>query len=573
MDSASKYEVDVTTCCIQNVTVFMDRAEINRKLTVIAVSGTNEVLVQNLPSVIDKDSIRVTCFGKATIVEVAYKEKYIPVKVETEEELKIKEHEYVKIENSIKFLNSKKTHLLGRIHVAEKEKCLLERYRECISTNKNDTIANVLEEKNVKNLMDFLAIYKDRREKIIDTILPFKEELDAICGDIDVLKLDLYKLKAPQASEWKTTRCVSILLDVKEKGSVTLVVSYVVSNASWKPLYDVRAYNKDNTVQILYFANIKQNTGEDWEDAKLSLSTAMPSVGGSPPELQPQLLKIKQPVILVKRVKRKPKKPKTPPTPQYTSDEEKGVRRRCRRIVSSDDEEEVIESLYPEATLSESITSTNFEITRLATIQSDDVAHKVSIAQLDFSSELEYLTRPKAVTHAFLKIKAKNESRHSMLAGNANVFLDNNFITKSSLPSVSPMEEFEVALGADPAVKVTYNPLKKFEQKTGMISKAHVYNFHQQIEIKNTKSSPIKITIQDQCPKSNNEMIKVTLQEPDIKLINKKPTNEPEVIKNGNATLYTSDYKIEWVCDIAASETKKIDLRYQVEHPAGTVLA
>lgn len=75
----------------------------------------------------------MNCFGKATIVEVAYKEKDIPVKVETEEELKIKEHEYVKIENSIKSLNSKKTHLLGRIHVAEKEKCLLERYRECIS--------------------------------------------------------------------------------------------------------------------------------------------------------------------------------------------------------------------------------------------------------------------------------------------------------------------------------------------------------------------------------------------------------------------------------------------------------
>ncbi|XP_057307607.1 protein F37C4.5-like [Hydractinia symbiolongicarpus] len=156
-----------------------------------------------------------------------------------------------------------------------------------------------------------------------------------------------------------------------------------------------------------------------------------------------------------------------------------------------------------------------------------------------------------------------------MLAGDVNVFLDNNFITKSSLPSVSSMEEFEVALGADPAVKVTYNPLKKFEQKTGMISKAHMYNFHQQIEIKNTKSSPIKITIQDQCPRSTNEKIRVMLQEPDIKFHNKS-TRKPTVIKSGNATLYTNDYKIEWVCDIAASETKKIDLRYQVEHPVGT---
>ncbi len=36
---------------------------------------------------------------------------------------------------------------------------------------------------------------------------------------------------------------------------------------------------------MLYFGTIQQLTGEDWVDAKLSLSTAMPSVGGSPPEL------------------------------------------------------------------------------------------------------------------------------------------------------------------------------------------------------------------------------------------------------------------------------------------------
>ena len=38
--------------------------------------------------------------------------------------------------------------------------------------------------------------------------------------------------------------------------------------------------------QLFYFGKIKQSTGEDWNDACLSLSTAMPSVGGTPPELE-----------------------------------------------------------------------------------------------------------------------------------------------------------------------------------------------------------------------------------------------------------------------------------------------
>ena len=51
---------------------------------------------------------------------------------------------------------------------------------------------------------------------------------------------------------------------------------------------------------MLYYGLIKQSTGEDWLDAKLSLSTANPSIGGSVPELGVQLLKFKQPVIMRK---------------------------------------------------------------------------------------------------------------------------------------------------------------------------------------------------------------------------------------------------------------------------------
>ena len=49
-----------------------------------------------------------------------------------------------------------------------------------------------------------------------------------------------------------------------------------------------------NTLQVLYYGLIKQSTGEDWISAKLSLSTANPSIGGSVPELGEQLLKFKR---------------------------------------------------------------------------------------------------------------------------------------------------------------------------------------------------------------------------------------------------------------------------------------
>ena len=71
------------------------------------------------------------------------------------------------------------------------------------------------------------------------------------------------------------------------------------------------------------------------------------------------------------------------------------------------------------------------------------------------------------------------------------------------------MEEFDVSLGVDPSVKVTYKPVKKFQQRTGVISKSDITDFHQVIEIKNTKPQPVKILVTDQCPLPHSDKIKV----------------------------------------------------------------
>ena len=44
-----------------------------------------------------------------------------------------------------------------------------------------------------------------------------------------------------------------------------------------------------------YYGLIKQSTGEDWENANISLSTAQPSIGGSAPSLPTRLIRFKRP--------------------------------------------------------------------------------------------------------------------------------------------------------------------------------------------------------------------------------------------------------------------------------------
>lgn len=78
---------------------------------------------------------------------------------------------------------------------------------------------------------------------------------------------------------------------MEEPGKVELYITYQVYCAAWKPCYDIRASSaeeeEDNgaSVQLCYYGLVEQNTGDDWKDCDIVLSTCSASLGGSPPPL------------------------------------------------------------------------------------------------------------------------------------------------------------------------------------------------------------------------------------------------------------------------------------------------
>lgn len=69
------------------------------------------------------------------------------------------------------------------------------------------------------------------------------------------------------------------------------------------------------------------------------------------------------------------------------------------------------------------------------------------VATVDLKPTFEYDTVPKLAQHAFLRAIVTNNSRYPFLAGPANVFLDQSYVTETTLNSVSPKEEFSCSLG------------------------------------------------------------------------------------------------------------------------------
>ncbi len=52
------------------------------------------------------------------------------------------------------------------------------------------------------------------------------------------------------------------------------------------------------------------------------------------------------------------------------------------------------------------------------------------MALVDLAPEFHYVSVPRLSPYSFLQAKTKNSSQYTMLAGPANIFLDNNFIAK-----------------------------------------------------------------------------------------------------------------------------------------------
>jgi len=57
----------------------------------------------------------------------------------------------------------------------------------------------------------------------------------------------------------------------------------------------------------------------------------------------------------------------------------------------------------------------------------------VTVALIDLEPQFHHVSVPRLSPYSFLQAKAKNTSSYTMLAGPANIFLDNNFIAKVAL--------------------------------------------------------------------------------------------------------------------------------------------
>ncbi len=78
---------------------------------------------------------------------------------------------------------------------------------------------------------------------------------------------------------------VRVVATVSGSGSAKLALTYVVGSSRWYPSYDLQLLPDTGKVLVSFSGLVSQESGEDWSDAQLTLSTAIPASSPRPPRL------------------------------------------------------------------------------------------------------------------------------------------------------------------------------------------------------------------------------------------------------------------------------------------------
>ncbi|MCZ8022009.1 MAG: mucoidy inhibitor MuiA family protein [Cyclobacteriaceae bacterium] len=507
----------VTESNVNHVTVFLNKAQVNRLAKVRIPAGKSQVVVSNLSSMLDPQSIQVSGKGKFVIEGTSVRQNYLSE---------------VNLPLPIKVLKDSANLLAKWIQLENSQKEILTREEQLLNTNQkigggnqNITVAEL------KAMADF---YRTRMTDIVQARLKHDEKINRYQERLNKINAQIQEKNA-QYSLNTSEIVVNISSDLQQ--AVELEIDYIVMNAGWQAVYDLRATNTNSPLSLGYKASVYQNTGEQWKNVKLTLSTANPNESGMKPELFTWFLDFYQPVVYRDRSTRGLSMKKAEaPAPEATADMQMSVA----------SEEAVSSSFYVNTT--QTTLNTEFAIAIPYTIESGNKPTLVEIKNHQVQATYLYSVAPKLNQDAFLIAKATGWEEFSLLPGEANIFFEGTYVGKTFLDPGTIKDTLSVSLGRDKRINVKREKTKDFNaRKTIGSTQRDTYNFD--ITVRNAKSESIRIVVEDQYPISNNSQIEIA------------------TTQTSGATVNKAEGKLIWNLQLQPGESKKLTFGYEVKYP------
>lgn len=479
--------------------VYKDRAMVTREQVIDVKKDDCSLLFENIPVTAERDSIRIKAIGSGEIrlngiqVREDFSEKAGNAEIQSLRD------ELLALNDSLYNLEKKKALIAGQEAFIHSLKAKLSD-EIMIDFNFKKAKASEVEQTIQKCLAEELSLIEKRHLLEIEK-KPILEKKSVVES----------KLNEIQAGAHKSILNAEVQFECLKEGEVRFYFSCLIPNCSWVPYYDVRMMLEKKELELTFYGEVSQVSGEDWENIDLYLSTANPALPADLPELDPWHV-------------------------GASFDGSLGG-------VSQGDS-------FEKAKMESSGVYATFKISKKESLPSNQIGKKIPVDIQVFPAKMSYVSIPKESENVYIQAEAENKGEYPLLPGKLCVFHDSDYIGISDLPGTVPNEPIKVYLGIDENIKISREKIKEFTESKGLTGGQTRITYQYQIDVQSFKDEPVPLTLLERIPVSKNSDLKVKVEETNPEY---EELDEKGILK--------------WALEIDPKEKKEIELSYSVEYP------
>lgn len=523
---------------IENVTVFITGGEVHRKASVNLETGRNKLIFTQISTVVDNKSIQFSGSTPLNLVSVSSEVDYISIHEQNPRIRNLRDSLQILRDDITEFQNEKSAYL------AEKQ-----------LMDKNNAIKGDQQNLSVEELKAMGEYFRTRMMAINKTIAGYDRKIREKNQRINRYQNQLTELNYRESVK---SNQIIVIVDSDKRQSVDLDLKYIVSNCGWQANYDLLASNIKDKITLKYKAKVYNNTGNDWSDVNLFLSTSDPNLSASAPELSPWYLNYSslqninsdnstgyEYVVPQNRAYKK----------YYQNVSAPQITQNLDGLNFEGDFGGAVQSgiTNPEANIrftniEVSQLSTTFDIAKKYTIPSDSKPYLVEITEHNLEATFSHKAVPKLDKDAFLLANIVGWESLDLVPGPTQVYFSDLFVGQSYINTSNVSDTLRLSFGRDLKIPVSRKLVEEFSDKK-VVGSNRKDQYTYSIVVKNNRDIPVSLNLYDQVPIS---------QDSDISVI----VNETSAAEYNETT-----GKLTWKVNLNPGESKNYKISFTIKYP------
>jgi uncharacterized protein (TIGR02231 family) len=517
---------------IDSVTVYPDAAIVTRLVEVDMPQGDSVLAFKNLPLALDPASLRFEGEGAAKMTIGAVETQVAPAEAKAPDN---------SLDARLVNLRAEREGWQSTIDALQAKRAMIVRFSQA-GPEKLSPDSKPLDVGQWSAAWDAVAV---GLAKLGDDLRPAQAKARALDEEIRALEAARQRPVEEQAAR----RSASVAINATAPTRATFKLSYRIGGVGWRPAYDAALETAAGAkaFSLTRRADLAQNTGEDWSDVALVVSTAQVARASDIPNVQPVSIDFWQP------------EQAEDSAPSSLAGKMGGLARAVPQPTAAKPEPAPPPKAPIQAEIAATELQTNaynaeFRVPARISLASDGAQKSFVLARLNAEPTLLVKTAPGLDQTAYLQAHFVDTEEAPLLPGEVSLHRDGAFIGQSRIAFVAPGDGADLGFGGDDKIKIQRAPVNRKENEPTWFNQTKIETREFKTSIKNLHDFPVKVQVIDQIPVSENTAITVEM------LPATTPPTEKQVADKRGV--------MSWTLELAPGEAKDIRLVYRLKWPA-----